>query len=296
MAPRVRQPAVNGNRMSSLGTTHSHMQNTLIVIGLLVLAFALRSARPVPVRKAGAVVFLAASFCLGYFLTSYLTGGILAVLFWFFLPWFELLTHIRRLRLPLNNRLHHRCPPDPEHFPNAPETAAAMEEAGFEHVSDCGWRWAGMQQFFRFYWHPEERAVAAICLCEQSEVAFAFISVTSHDLDGGTWRTTNFPFSSTLQYSPDIHWNHVPCERNCFLYVLRRHREFLTERGMPVDSLRMPDPDDVEDALEREMRKQVEYNLAAGIIRLTGDGHFKYSKRGLFFLWGQFLKDMVRLS
>jgi hypothetical protein len=43
------------------------------------------------------------------------------------------------------------------------------------------------------------------------------------------------------------------------------------------------------------MRKQVEHNLAAGIIRLTGDGHFQYSARGLIFLWGQFIKDMVRL-
>jgi hypothetical protein len=43
------------------------------------------------------------------------------------------------------------------------------------------------------------------------------------------------------------------------------------------------------------MRSQVEENLASGIIRLTGDGYFQYSKRGLFFLWGQFLKDMARL-
>lgn len=262
---------------------------------MFVLALALRSARAVAVRKSGALVFLAASFLLGYFLTGSVLGGALGVLFWFFLPWIELLTHIRRLRLPLNNRLNHRRVPDPGLFPNAPESAAAMEEEGFEHVSDCGWKWAGMQQFFRFYWHPEERAVAAICLCEQSDVAFAFISITSHDSDGGTWRTTNFPFSPTLQYSPDIHWNYVPCERNCFHHILGQHRAFLAQGQVPADSLLIPDPEDVEDALEREMRRQVEFNLAAGIIRLTGDGYFRYSKRGLLFLWGQFLKDMVRL-
>jgi hypothetical protein len=127
-------------------------------------------------------------------------------------------------------------------------------------------------------------------------VAFAFISVTSQDLAGITWRTTNFPFSPTLQYSPDIRWNHVPCELNCFHYVLRRHREFLSQNRVADDSLRMPDPEDVEDSLEREMKRQVEFNLKSGIIRLTGDGHFRYSKRGLVFLWGQFIKDMVRLS
>jgi len=47
--------------------------------------------------------------------------------------------------------------------------------------------------------------------------------------------------------------------------------------------------------VETEMRDQVKHNLAAGIIQLTGDGKFQYSRRGLVFLWGQFVKDMVRL-
>jgi hypothetical protein len=271
------------------------MQQTLIVIGLFFLAVALRSSRTPVLRKGGALMFLVASYWLGYFLTGSVLGGVCGVLFWVFLPWIELLTHIRRLRLPLNNRLHHRSVPNPAFFPNAPKAAEAMEEAGFEHVSDCGWKWSGMQQFFRFYWHPEERAVAAICLCEQSEVAFAFIYVTSQDSEGRTWRTTNFPFSLTLQCSPDIRWNYVPCERDCFHQILRNHREFLALNQVDTSQLRIPDPEDVEDSLEREMRAQVEFNLASGIIRLTGDGHFQYSKRGLLFLWGQFLKDMARL-
>ena len=271
------------------------MREALIVIGLFVFAVALRSARRALVRKVGALMFLVATFWLGYFLSGSKLGGGVAVSFWFFLPWFELLTHIRRLRLPINNRLQHRSIPNPAFFPSAPEAAAAMEEVGFEHVSDCGWKWAGMQQFFRFYWHPEERAVAAICLCEQSDVAFAFISVTSHDAEGRTWRTTNFPFSLTLQGSPQIRWNYVPCERNCFHHILRCHQEFLERNKVSNHLLKMPDPDDIEDALEREMRGQVDSNLASGIIRLAGDGHFQYSKRGLLFLWGQFVKDMVRL-
>ena len=271
------------------------MRETLIVVGLFFLAVALRSARWAFLRKFGALMFLIATFWLGYFLSGSKIGGMIAVACWFFLPWFELLTHIRRLRLPLNNRLQHRRVPNPAFFPNALEASAAMEAEGFEHVSDCGWKWAGMQQFFRFYWHPEERAISAICLCEQSDVAFAFISVTSQDSEGRTWRTTNFPFSLTLQCSPQIRWNYVPCEQNCFHRILRNHREFLERNNVSAELLRVPDPEDVEDSLEREMHHQVEYNLASGIIRLTGDGHFRYSKRGLFFLWGQFVKDMVRL-
>jgi len=139
-----------------------------------------------------------------------------------------------------------------------------------------------------------ERAVAAVCLCEQSDVAFAFISITSHDGDGNIWRTTNFPFAATLRCPPEVSWNHVPCGRNCFHHILRDHRAYLVRAKVPASHLRMPNPEEIEDSIEREMRHQIAHNLAAGIIRLTGDGHFQYSKRGLFFLWGQFIKDMVR--
>jgi hypothetical protein len=153
-----------------------------------------------------------------------------------------------------------------------------------------------MKQCFRLFWHPEERAVASLCLCEQCDVAFAFLSITSFDEAGRTWRTTNFPFSPTLKCAPGVRWNLVPCERSCFHHVLRDHRGFLRRMGVRPDDLRMPDPDHLEEDIEREMQEQVRRNLADGIIRLTDDGHFRYSKRGLVFLWGQFVKDMVRLS
>ncbi len=271
------------------------MCETLTVIGLVVFAVALRLSRMKYARKLGALTFLAASFYLFYHLAGSLWGGLLGVILWFFLPWIELLTRIRGMRLPLNNRLRHRQIPNPSFFPNAIEAAAAMEEDGFEHISDCGWEWAGMQQFFRLFWHPEERAVAAVCLCEQSDVAFAFISITSTDKDGKIWRTTNFPFAPTLQCPPNIRWNHVPCERSCFHQILADHHQYLDRLHIPANQLMMPDPEEIENSIEQEMRKQVDHNLAAGYILLTGDGHFQYSKRGLCFLWGQFIKDMVRL-
>lgn len=271
------------------------MRETLIVIGLFVLAVALRTARTNLLRKLGALTFLAASFCLLYFLTRNICGGLCGIVLWFFLPWVELLTRIRKMRLPLDNRLNHREIPNPSFFPNATEAAAAMEEAGFEHVSDCGWKWAGMQQYFRIFWHPEERAVAAVCLCEHSNVAFAFISVTSQDSNGGIWRTTNFPFAPTLQCPPKVRWNHVPCERSCFHQILADHHKYLARMNVSTADLLMPDPEEIVDDMEQEMRRQVDHNLAARIIELTDDGHFKYSKRGLIFLWGQFIKDMIRL-
>ncbi len=267
----------------------------LIVIGLVVLGLALRSAYAVWLRKLGAFTFLAASCCVLYFTTHSLLGGLLGAAFWLFLPWFELLTRVRRMRLPIENQLSLQLIPNAWFFPNAPEAATAMEEAGFEHVADCGWKWDGMQQYFRLFWHPEERAVAAVCLCEQRDVAFAFITITSHDSDGKIWRTTNFPFSTTLRCPPDVRWNHVPCQCHCFHQILLDHRKYLSRARVPAQDLRMPDPEKIQGSIEHEMRQQIDHNLATGIILPTGDGHFRYSLRGLFFLWGQFLKDMIRL-
>jgi len=271
------------------------MRACLIVLGLFVLAIALRSARRAMWRKLGALVFLVASFMAFFYMTGHWWGGLIGVVIWFFLPWVELLTRIRRMRLPMENRLRSKTPPDPSFFPNAVEAAAAMEEAGFEHVDDCGWEWGGMKQYFRLFWHPEERAVSAVCLCEQGDVAFAFISVTSRDKAGRLWRTTNFPFSATLKCPPQMRWNHVPCERNCFHQILGDHHAFLRKLKIEPDSLRVPDPEEIESAIEAEMKSQIRHNLEAGIIRETGDGHFEYTFRGLLFLWGQFVKDMVRL-
>ncbi len=270
------------------------MRETLMIIGLVVLAMALRSARSSCVRKLGTAVLLAASFCTVYFLTDSLYYGWIGVLLWLFLPWIELLTRVRRMRLPLNNRLLGRPTPSPAFFPNAPEAGAAMEEAGFEHISDCGWEWDGMHQFFRLFWHPEERAVAAICLCEQSDVAFAFITITSRDAEGRSWRTTNFPFAPTLRSPPRMQWNHVSCCHNCFHRLLREHRAYLARLKVCTSLLRIPDPEEIEKIMEEEMKNQLDHNIQTGIIRLTGDGRFRYSARGLFFLWGQYLKDLVR--
>lgn len=270
------------------------MRESLIVVGLLVLAVGLRCSRKGIVRKLGALGFLAASYCLFYFLTGNPWGGLIGVAIWFFLPWIELLTRVRNMRLPVENQLEHREIPNPSWFPNAVQAAAAMDEAGFEHVSDCGWDWGGMHQNFRLFWNPEERAVAAICLCEQCDVAFAFITITSIDSQDRIWRTTNFPFAPTLRCPPDVRWNHVPCTRNCFHRILGDHHQYLRARDIPTDSLRVPDPDRIEESIETEMRRQVAHNLATGIVTLTGDGRFRYTTRGLIFLWGQFVKDMVR--
>lgn len=271
------------------------MRETLIVIGLFVMAAALRTSRKNLSRKTGALVFLIASFYLFYSMCGYICAGLLGASLWFFLPWVEIMTRVRHLRMPMNNRLSHRTLPNPSFFPNAVEAAAGMEEADFEHVADCTWHWSGMHQHHRLFWNPEERAFATVCLCEQDDVAFAFIAITSTDSSGKIWRTTNFPFSPSLQCCPKLNWNHVPCEKSCFHQILRDHRQYLEKKNIQAEELLIPDPECLEETIENEMKRQIDHNLDAGIIQLTGDGHFQYSGRGLIFLWSQLIKDMIRL-
>jgi hypothetical protein len=271
------------------------MRSACIVIGLLLMALALRSSRSAWIRKLGALVFLAASFALLFFATGCWYGGVAGVMLWFFLPWVELLTRVRRMKLPMDNRLQHRPSPNPAFFPNARETVMRMETEGYRHVSDCCWEWAGMKQHYRLFYHNDSKTVATLCLCEQADVVFSFVSISSMGRDGEVWKTTNYPFAPTLMYPEKFHWNHVPCSRNCFLQILANHREHLARYGIENASLVAGDPQHLEEIIEEEMQEMIEHNLDRGIIEFSGEGYFCYSTKGLFYLWGQFVKDMVRL-
>jgi len=267
----------------------------LIVIGMVVFAVAFRSCRMNWSRKLGAFIFLIASFLLFYFVADCLCWGLLGIGVWFLLPWIEILGRVRKLRLPMENRLVHKETPEDGFFPNASQALAAMSEAHFEHVGDAAWSWAGMEQHFLLHWNPEEQASAAVCLCEQDNVAFAFISITSKTEDGRTYRTTNFPFSPTLRSPSNFFWNHVPCEKNSFHQILKDHQAYLKRQKIAESEWSTPDPERLEDEIEEEMRLQIQHNLDQKIIEPADGESFRYSTRGFFFLWKQFVKDMLRL-
>jgi hypothetical protein len=124
---------------------------------------------------------------------------------------------------------------------------------------------------------------------------FSFVSISSVTADGTVLRTTNYPFAPTLKYPEKFRWNHVPCTRKCFRQILANHEEHLLKCKIGESDLTTTDPDHLEEMIEEEMQEMIEYNLDHGIIEFAGDGYFCYSTKGLFYLWGQFLKDMVRL-
>jgi hypothetical protein len=271
------------------------MQQFYIVIAIIIFGFALRSCRTVLFRKLGALVMLIASGLCFYYLTGSILAGIVAAAAWFFLPWVELLTRIRSMRMPVENELEDSFSTNLDIFPNATKHISSLQKAGYEHIRNCGWNLGGMDQLYQLFWNAETRSVATLCLCEQSKITFTYLTITSRDITDGVWRTTNFPFSPTLKLPPRVHSNQVSCADECAEKLIVDHEYFLYKQGFIDDDLSIPDPDNLKEEIENELRAQINHNLKSGIIQLTGDGHFRYTLRGLLFLWKQFVKDMIRL-
>ncbi len=272
------------------------MKETLIVVGVVVAGMAFRATRIKWLRKAGVLAYITATGVLGYFLTGFWWLGVLFALAWFFFPWVELLFSVRKMRLPLENKLSRQSLPCENHFPGASSIRAKFLESGYEHISDCGWDWAQSHEHYSFFWHKDKKHLVAICHRIQSCVTFCYLNITSTTSDGTLWRTTNFPFSSALPPSPTTQFNHLTegCV-SCPDHVLFAHESFLYDKGIDLDTLSDRDMANVERVFEHEAREQIDHNLQRGLICLTGDGHFRYSFKGLNYLWLQILKDMYRL-
>lgn len=272
------------------------MHEPLTILGIILIGMALRSCRRRIFRKLGALVYLIASGIIVYFITENIALSIASVFLWFLLPWLELATRVRKLRLPLHNKLRAESPPQLQHFPEAEVNINELQDLAFEHSSDYGWDWAGSKQHYRFYWNPEERIVVTVSLCKQANIAFSYVTISSRDCSGKVYHTSNFPFSPTLKNAPNVAWNQIACCHCSLEESLACHKQFIQKKGGQLDNLVVPDPELLNLEVENDMNVQIEHNLKSGIITTTDDGKFRYSFRGLCYLWKQFVKDMIRLS
>jgi hypothetical protein len=272
------------------------MFEILIVLGVIVLSFALRSTGHRITRKLGALGILVATFVAFYFFTDSIAGGVGGMLLWFLLPWIELLTRVRRLRLPLSKSLERQAPPGASRFPDLTEITDEVEEEGFEYVADTGWDWEGMNQFYRLFYREETREQASICLTEQDGIAWVYLSVTSRHPRGETYRTSNVPFSSPMKMAPDVRFHQAP-QADSFADLLQEHRFWLEGFGMSAEDLVEEDVEMLSMQIEEETGRQIRHNLDAGLVETAETEEMvRYSWRGLFYLYFQLVKDMVRMA
>ena len=271
------------------------MDKLLLVAGVFLGAWGLRTfAHPFP-RRLGLLLLLLGTYLAGWLGFGSHVAGAVAVAGWLFLPWIEILGRVRHLRLPLDKTLKSAFAPSAERFPQLSELTSEIEAEGFVPVDDASFEWEESQQFMRLFHHPEEKCQAAICLLEQGPTSVGWISISARTADERTLTTWNYPFSGTMKTPPETRVL-IVLDAGSFGQLLDAHREFLTEHSLETEDLTAPDPEHLVDLIQRETRRQVDHNLDQGLIRLSGQGTFRYSWRGYFFLWRQFLRDLVRLS
>lgn len=267
----------------------------MLVLGVLALTLALRTYQHPVLQKMSAVGLMATSFLTGLFLTGSRWVGGLCAASWLLLPWLDLITRIRKLTLPLDRHLRHRSPPSAQAFPALAELSEEIEEEGFEYVDDAGWDAEDYQQFFRLFYKEDERVQAAVCLVDQQEIAFYYLHLCSRAKDGTIWTTWNYPFSYSLRLVPQCHINRLPADFT-FYELIESHRHLLHRHGVVRDALEEMDADRIPLEIQKDLREELAHNLATGVLVQAGDGGVRYSWRGLFYLWFQFLRDLVRIT
>ena len=268
--------------------------NLFLTLGVAVLSVALRSFQSSFSQKAGAIGILVVSYLAIYFITgSQILGGAAAAA-WFFLPWVEILTRIRALRLPKEKQLRPKPPPSSDTFPTLNEITREIESEGFVHVNDAGWDWEDYRQFFRLFYKAEDRAQATICLNEQHDLSFYYLRISSRSRTGVIWTTWNYPLSYGLKLTPQFRINRQRPDQS-FWQLYQSHRAFLRKNNVQMEAIDPLDDERIEKEMERDLREQIAHNIDKGVLKQTPEGDVKYSWRGMIYLWCQFLLDLVRL-
>ncbi len=270
------------------------MGDLLLVLGVFVLSVALRTTGSAVLSKIGLLGYLATSFLAGWLLTGSLVMGAVFMSFWLVWPWYELITRVRKIAMPVNATLRHKAPPNREMFPALDDLTEEIEEEGFAHAEDLGRDWDEARQFFRVFQKSDERMQAVICLVEQDNFAFYYLRVVSRAADGAIWTTWNYPFALNLRLAPEWRINRDNGDKS-FGQLLDSHRDFLMRNNVLTETLATTDPAKLADQLHEEQTSQIAHNLTTGILKKSADGAIRYTWRGLLFIWFQFLRDFVRL-
>jgi hypothetical protein len=265
-----------------------------LTLGVAVLSVALRSFQTSFSQKAGALGILVSSFLAVYFITGSWVLGAIAAVSWLFLPWLEILTRIRTLRLPKEKQLRPKSPPSSDIFPTLNEITREIENEGFVHVNDAGWDWEDYRQFFRLFYKDEDHAQATICLNEQHDLSFYYLRISSRAKGGTIWTTWNYPLSYGLKLTPQFRINRGRPDQS-FWQLYQSHREFLRRNSVDASGIDALDEERIEKEMENDLRDQIAHNIDKGVLKPTGAGDVKYSWRGMIYLWCQFLLDLVRL-
>jgi hypothetical protein len=269
------------------------LSTLLLLLGCLFVCVALRSSGHSLLFRLGNLGILGTSYLVGWKLTGYRSVGGLLASTWLLFPWIDIVTRVRNLQMPADRPLHPQAPPGPSRFPMLSEITEELEAEGFESIDDAGWDHEDQRQFVRLFIHPNLRLRATLNLVESPELSFYYLTVSSRTSEGGLWLTWNYPFSSSLKPSPN--WKIQRLRGACTVpALLDAHQDWLDRLGAPALMPVENDPDKLRAEIERELHSQVEHNVACGVLLHGEPGLVRYSWWGCFYLWAQFLRDLLR--
>jgi hypothetical protein len=269
------------------------LEKFFILAAILAFAFGCRTFANRWLQKLVFISYLSASYLVGLWLTGSHIGGAVAVSFWFLLPWLEI-GRVRTLRFDSAQQLKNRFAPSRQVFPELPELTEEAEAQGFEEKDDVGWSWEETEHFMRLMSHAEARTRVALAQASHDEFFVSYVNVSSRVRDGRTFTTTNYPFPMSMKSAPRFELNRYT-DAESLESLLQRHDEFLKDHAVMEEDLLCWEEESFATDLSREMQEQVDHNLAVGVLEPVEEGKVRYSWRGCFFLWGQVLKDMIRI-
>jgi len=271
------------------------ISDLLLVLGVAVLSAAFRSFQHPLLFRIGTLGIGATSFLAGWLLGDSIWLGAALAASWLFLPWLEILTRVRRMRLPLERTLQPSTPPNRNSFPGFAGMTEEIEVQGFEHVEDIGWNYEDNRHFYRVFNHPQRKTQASVCLSEQQGFAFYYLTLTSRTADGQVFMTWNYPFSYGLKLPPHLRVRRF-ANAGPFSEMLASHEGLLKSNSVNTAQLLDQNPEEIVHTMQVEMRTQIAHNIAIGLLKPDGEKLIRYTTRGMFFLWFQFLRDLVRIS
>jgi hypothetical protein len=266
----------------------------LLVLGVIVLGAAFRTYHSPICQRLSVTCFVSASFLIGYLPTGSWYLGFAAVSLWFLLPWLEILTRIRRIRLPLDRSFREKTPPRTDLFPFLEDLTDEMEKEDFQLAEDVGYDSDVQEQFLRLFHRASDHVQASVCLVNQRELAFYYVSLTTRSRDGQLFVTWNYPFSYSLKFAPKTRVRRVRSTLTT-RQMCEAHRSLLKRERIRDGDILPLNPEQFRDLLEQDLRAQIDHNVRSGLLKPAGTQLVRYTWRGMFYLWFQFLRDFLRL-
>lgn len=272
------------------------MRELLLIAGLVVGGFALRSFASIWLRRLGLAIILYATFRCGVAVAGSVWAGGVAVSLWVLVPVLQILWQTRHASLPMVRELRPRRAPSTNEFPDLAFWTEEFESEGFAEIEDIGWEddENSIKIFSRVMLHAEMNLQGSINLQSQHGLVLASKTLVSRSEDGRQWVTSNSPFSSGLRLPPYVSLNRVP-QADTLAELLDLHDGFCAGRTLPSQKI-SPDPDALVRLIQEETKRQIDHNLDSGLLRMAGDGRFAYSWRGSWFVVRQVMIDLVRHS